>query len=102
MKFLSPLFEKYGVDIVFNGHIHNYERSYPLKNDKVDMKKGIVYIVTGGGGAILESLKEKRSFFTAESAVTYHYCLVKIVKNYLHMMVYDIEGKLLDFLIINK
>ena len=102
MKFLSPLFEKYGVDIVFNGHIHNYERSYPLKNDKVDMKKGVVYIVTGGGGAILESLKEKRSFFTAESAVTYHYCLVKIVKNYFQMMVYDIEGKLLDFLIINK
>ena len=37
-----PLFEKYGVDIVFNGHDHCYERSFV---------NGIYYIVAGGGGA---------------------------------------------------
>ena len=39
---LTPLFERYGVDIVFNGHHHEYQRS---------LVHGVTYIVTGGGGA---------------------------------------------------
>jgi predicted phosphodiesterase len=39
---LHPLCLRHGVEIVFNGHDHDYERS------TVD---GILYIVTGGGGA---------------------------------------------------
>jgi acid phosphatase type 7 len=31
MRLLSPLFEKMKVDIVFNGHVHNYQRSYPIR-----------------------------------------------------------------------
>jgi acid phosphatase type 7 len=31
MRVLSPLFEKLGVDIVLNGHEHNYQRPRPLK-----------------------------------------------------------------------
>ena len=38
------LFVKYGVDLVFAGHMHGYERF------DVD---GVVYIVDGGGGALL-------------------------------------------------
>jgi len=30
MRLLAPVFEKGNVDIVFNGHVHNYQRSYPL------------------------------------------------------------------------
>ena len=41
---LEPLFMRYGVDLVFNGHDHDYERS---------VANGITYIVTGGGGAPL-------------------------------------------------
>ena len=43
-KALEPLFMRYGVDLVFNGHDHDYERS---------VANGITYIVTGGGGAPL-------------------------------------------------
>jgi predicted phosphodiesterase len=31
MRLLEPTFEKYGVDVVFAGHVHNYQRSKPLK-----------------------------------------------------------------------
>jgi hypothetical protein len=27
---LAPIFEKGNVDIVFNGHVHNYQRSFPM------------------------------------------------------------------------
>jgi len=39
---IVPLMEEYGVDIVFYGHDHFYERSF---------KDGVTYILTGGGGA---------------------------------------------------
>ena len=31
MRLLSPIFEAGKVDIVFNGHVHNYQRSFPLR-----------------------------------------------------------------------
>lgn len=31
MRLLAPLFEKGNVDIVFSGHVHNYQRSFPLQ-----------------------------------------------------------------------
>lgn len=43
-----PLFEKHDVDIVFSGHDHNYERTWPLREgQKVAQDKGIQYIVAG-------------------------------------------------------
>ena len=81
-RLLAPLFEKYGVDLVLCGHIHNYQRSYPMQfvpdpeagklpitvdgrvkgrwtldrefDGKTRTKpKGVIYLVTGGGGARL-------------------------------------------------
>jgi hypothetical protein len=31
MRVLAPIFEAGKVDIVWNGHVHNYQRSYPLR-----------------------------------------------------------------------
>jgi predicted phosphodiesterase len=31
MRLLAPIFEVGKVDVVFNGHVHNYQRSFPLK-----------------------------------------------------------------------
>lgn len=41
---LEPLFEKYGVDVVFTGHEHVYERIHP--------QKGISYFVAGGSAKL--------------------------------------------------
>lgn len=40
---LVPLFEAHGVDVVFAGHNHIYERFKP--------RNGVTYVTTGGGGA---------------------------------------------------
>jgi aldose sugar dehydrogenase len=60
------LFEKYGVDLVIQAHIHNYQRSYPIKyNDEDSLKpfitdrntasyhnpKGQIYTIVGTGGS---------------------------------------------------
>jgi len=41
---LEPLLIKYGVDVVFSGHDHMYERLKP--------QKGITYFVSGSGGEL--------------------------------------------------
>ena len=58
VKNLVPLFEQYNVDIVLNGHWHDYERMYPLLGGQVSTIEagGVVYVVTGGGGAGLISI----------------------------------------------
>ncbi len=62
---LAPLFELYGVDIVFSGHAHSYERTFPISQDRAADEtqepiytdpSGPIYIVTGGGGGFLTEL----------------------------------------------
>jgi acid phosphatase type 7 len=50
----SPIFEKYGVDLVLSGHDHEYERSYPMTGSKVDKENGIPYLVVGSGNVYLK------------------------------------------------
>ncbi|XP_065876307.1 purple acid phosphatase 15 isoform X3 [Euphorbia lathyris] len=46
---MEELLYSYGVDIVFNGHVHAYERSNRVYNYKLD-PCGPVYITVGDGG----------------------------------------------------
>ena len=43
-KVLEPLFVKYGVDVVFSGHDHVFERIHP--------QKGIYYFIEGASGSL--------------------------------------------------
>ena len=73
---LTPLFDQHGVDVVFSGHDHNYERTFPLLADQVD-PLGVVYIVTGGGGAN-NLYPSGTSAFTAASESVHHHIQVDI------------------------
>jgi predicted phosphodiesterase len=67
---LVPLFEQYGVDMVFNGHTHAYERYF---------HNGIYYIVTGGGGGPLHGLVEDTQPPIREfGESTYHHCAIYV------------------------
>lgn len=48
---IEPLLYAYGVDIVFSGHTHAYERSNPVYRHRVD-ECGPAYITIGDGGNI--------------------------------------------------
>jgi len=86
-------FERYGVDIVFNGHDHHYERS--LNND-------IWYIVTGGGGAPLRAVNQKPNpnQVYAESAL--HFCKLSISGSQLTFEMIRADGTVGDFMTISE
>lgn len=57
-KALVPVMDEVGVKVAFSGHDHNYQRTYPLRGgERVEEGQGIVYIVTGAGGAELYEMK---------------------------------------------
>ena len=80
----SPLFEKYGVDLVLNGHNHNYQRTYPLTYNPNESQKpittselstgynrgndGIVFATVGTGGVNFYSLEGKNPYVANQFA----------------------------------
>ncbi len=48
VKSWGALFDKYHVDMVFNGHVHYYMRSKPINNGKVvkDPLQGTIYLIS--------------------------------------------------------
>lgn len=48
---LEQLLHKYGVQLYFAGHIHSYDRSKPVYDNKVQ-SDGIIHILNGVGGCI--------------------------------------------------
>ncbi|MBI5608333.1 MAG: metallophosphoesterase, partial [Deltaproteobacteria bacterium] len=47
-QYWVPVFEKYGVDLVFSGHDHDYERTVPILGNKPAAPgQGVQYVVVG-------------------------------------------------------
>jgi predicted MPP superfamily phosphohydrolase len=99
------LFTKYGVDLVLAGHIHNYQRSYPLiynnenpsnpiiaqstilhnvannNNNNVFVEgKGTIFAIVGTGGADLHGLEDK-AYFTVNQFEDHGFLELKTINN---------------------
>jgi len=100
---LAPLYQKYGVDIAWAGHIHSYERTWPLKDGKVTSpEKGVVYMVTGGGGGGLEKAGPVRAPISAKVFSGHHYCYVLVNGKTLRVEAYDADNRLFDWMELAK
>lgn len=90
---LLPIVEEGGVSMVFSGHVHLYERSVPMLNNK-PTEGGIVYQVTGGAGAPLYLPGTGRT--TAKSIATEHTIIYRITKTKMTATVLSPDGSVLD------
>ncbi|HMQ47429.1 MAG TPA: PA14 domain-containing protein [Saprospiraceae bacterium] len=93
---LVPLYEAYGVDFCLFGHTHIYERTWPIFNNTVNQKDGVIYINSGGAGGGLEDFDPTRSWFSLEMQKTHHYCTFAIFDKTLVFKAIDHDGKLFD------
>jgi hypothetical protein len=99
---LVPLYEKHKVDVVFCGHIHVYERTWPLRAGKVDQKNGVVYVISGGGGGSLEDFTPTPNWFKKEHKSDYHYCYAAVHGRTFEFKAIDKTGRLFDQFEIRK
>jgi Icc-related predicted phosphoesterase len=70
--------------VVFNGHVHNYERHE---------HNGITYFVTGGGGAHAYPINRKPADLYKDTGINYHYLLVALDKNQVRITMKKLEFK---------
>lgn len=99
---LVPLYEKYGVDFCLFGHTHVYERTWPIFENRVNMKNGVVYINSGGAGGGLENFDPNRSWFSQKMFADHHYTTFAIFDRTLVFKAIDHEGRLFDTFQLEK
>jgi predicted phosphodiesterase len=92
-----PIFDKYHVDIVFQGHTHLYHRTKPMKNDTVvsSYDEGRMYVTSAGWGAPPYAYFEQA--YSAYGNSSLHYTLLSVYSNgTLHLEAKDVNGLTFD------
>ena len=86
---VEPIFLKYGIDVVFAGHEHFYERIKP--------QKGIYYFISGAGGKLRQGDVKERSPLT-ENAYDrdMSFMLIEVDKNQMYFEVISRTGEVVD------
>lgn len=82
---LQPLFVEHGVDVVFTGHDHHYERTNP--------QDGVVWIVSGAGAKLT---RVDGAEFTAHAEATLQFMLVQIDGDTMDVRAITIDGTEID------
>jgi acid phosphatase type 7 len=101
-----PIFEKYGVDLVFTGHDHAIARTYPMKND-VAMKKpseGVIYIASGQSGGKSYSADKKMDWntFFYLPADQPNYFVVEVKDKKIRVVATKQDGTVIDDFFMDK
>lgn len=91
-NFWGDIFERYNVQVVFNGHDHHYHHA---------LNNGTHYITTGGGGAPL-SEKEIMIPETVKFSKVEHFISVDVGLDEATLNVIDINGDDLDKVVVKK
>lgn len=88
-KVVEPIFVKYGVNAVFTGHDHFYERIKP--------QQGIYYFVSGAGGKLRPGDVKDNSPLTAKAFdKDMSFMLLEIADNAMHFQVLSRTGATVD------
>jgi hypothetical protein len=90
-----PLYEKHNVDLVLNGHVHAFERTFPLRGGQpVADGAGPVYAVFGGAGASQVDVAPRP--FIAKQLKTFGYELIDVAGSRLTLTSKALDGSVLD------
>ena len=91
---LEPLFVKYGVNVVFSGHDHIYERIKP--------QKGITYFVNGSSGELRKGDVHPTAMTAAYFDQDQAFSLVEIVRDELFFEARSRTGRTVDSGVIHR
>ncbi|MAE77949.1 MAG: metallophosphoesterase [Planctomycetes bacterium] len=101
---IAKLLERHGVDICFSGHVHDYERTFPIKKGRVNLYRNgaVIYVTCAGGGGHLEDFDPANTWFGNKKARCHHMVFVAINGPELEFQAIDEHGRLFDVLTLDK
>jgi hypothetical protein len=92
----GPKYDEYGIQLVFSGHNHIYERSIPIFAEApAEEGEGTTYVVTGGAGASLYRDFEPDWFGVVANPVE-HYVILDLGPTQGVAVVRDLAGNVID------
>jgi len=99
-----PIFEECGVDVVFSGHNHLYERTKPIRGDRiVPPGQGVVYIVSGAAGVSrYPEDKDPPDYIEKFNSDIFSFTQVDLSPAQFHLSQIGESGKVIDQLTIDK
>ncbi len=90
-----PIFDKYGVDLVLQGHDHTYARTHKIKAGNID-SKGTVYITSVSGPKQYKPNPLYKELIAKLGSFVQLYQIISINGNKLNYEAYTINGELYD------
>jgi predicted phosphodiesterase len=90
-----PLFDKYGVDVVLQGHNHNYQRSYPIKynsnnpsspiiadanTNNYNDPQGQIFATVGTGGIGFYGLSGRSSYIVYQQSSNFGFLNIDVIE----------------------
>lgn len=98
----TPVFDELGVDLVLQGHDHNYVRSYIMKNGIKAAGQGTLYI-TGNTGGVKFYKARLRSWQEVDlQPNTQMYIAVTVIDSKMTINAYDVKNTLRDSFTLEK
>jgi predicted phosphodiesterase len=113
----NPLFDKYGADIVLQGHVHNYQRSFPLNFNQESSSKplvtstsktdyqnpnGVIFAIVGTGGVNFHGLSGSAPFMAYQQDSKFGVLDMHFSDNKLDAKFVTNDGATLDHFSISK
>ena len=101
---IVKLLEVHGVDICFSGHVHDYERTFPIRKARVCAYEdgGVIYVTAAGGGGRLEDFDPANTWFGHKKARYHHLVYIAIHGEHLEFQAIDQHGRLFDTMTLRK
>ncbi|MGO4541500.1 metallophosphoesterase [Paenibacillus sp. 2TAB19] len=105
----AEVFDEYGVDLVLQGHNHEYSRSYPLKGGEIvgtgdgedGNREGTVYVVTNTSGQKFNEKKDDQFYHKVHFQNNKQmFAGITVDGNKLTYEAYDVDGAKLDSFVI--
>jgi hypothetical protein len=92
----QPLFDSYNVDLVLQGHVHNYQRTNPLEFNHTSTSNkitgyndphGQIYVIAGMGGHSLTGSTSRASYVVAKDTTNFGFVNVDVTNDGSTMLV---------------
>lgn len=100
----TPLFDRYHVDLVLQGHDHSYLRTYPLRSGQQvsSAKEGTIYVVSVSGTKFYEQGAHDYAEVGITKLSTYQVLDIQIEGKSLRYRAHDANGNVRDEFVIQK
>ncbi|MBU1343933.1 MAG: metallophosphoesterase family protein [Proteobacteria bacterium] len=101
---LVPVFDRFSVDLVLQGHDHGYTRTFPLKNNQLasEKTKGTIYVISNAGPKVYPVGSRYDHLMAKTRSGGMLFQSIRVDKNRLQFKAYDMMKKVVDSFDIRK